>query len=186
MIISFNGLPGSGKSTIAKRLAKKIGWPRYYMGGIRREKAKERGITLAEYNRLGETEPFTDLEVDEYQRELAKNEDNFIIEGRTSWYFIPNSLKIYLDVDEKIGADRVLKQIKKSDHRNEDKNLSTLEDVISSHRKREASDYARYKKYYDITIDNKNNYDFILDTSNLTEEECFSIIYKYIKSKLNI
>ena len=98
MIISLSGAPGSGKSTVAQMLADKLSWPRYYMGGLRREAAKKRGLSLAEYNKLGETDIKTDKEVDEYQRELGEKEDNFVIEGRTSWYFIPHSLKIYLDV----------------------------------------------------------------------------------------
>jgi cytidylate kinase len=38
MIISLSGAPGSGKSTVAKKLAEELGWERYYMGGLRREK----------------------------------------------------------------------------------------------------------------------------------------------------
>lgn len=56
----------------------------------------KRGMTLAEYNKLGETDPSTDIEVDEYQKKLGETEDNFIIEGRTSWHFIPHSLKFLL------------------------------------------------------------------------------------------
>ncbi|MCX6797924.1 MAG: AAA family ATPase [Candidatus Falkowbacteria bacterium] len=61
MIISISGNHGSGKSTIAESLADKLNWPRYYMGGLRRAAAKKRGLTLAEYNKLGEVDPKTDL-----------------------------------------------------------------------------------------------------------------------------
>lgn len=124
MIISFSGVPGAGKSTIAKMLAQKLGWPRYYMGGLRRQKAKERGMTLEEYNKLGETDPSTDLEVDRYQEKLGKEKDDFIIEGRTSWYFIPHSLKIYLDVDLNKGSERIYWQLKdKNNNKNGKKAL---------------------------------------------------------------
>ena len=111
MIISLGGTPGSGKTTIAKLLAQKLNWPHYYMGALRRQKAKKRGLTLAEYNKLGETDPITDTEVDEYQTQLGKTKDNFIIEGRTSWHFIPHSLKIYLIVDEQTGAERIFNNL---------------------------------------------------------------------------
>ena len=71
MIISFCGAEGAGKSTIAQMLAEKLGWPRYYMGGLRRQKARERGLSLEESNKLGESAPSTDLEVDMYQKELG-------------------------------------------------------------------------------------------------------------------
>jgi cytidylate kinase len=138
-------------------------------------------LTLAEYNKLGETDPQTDLEVDNYQAELGKTEDNFIIEGRTSWHFIPHSFKIYLDADKKIGAQRVFDELKKSDHRNEDNNLKTVEDVIKSHIEREKSDAFRYKKYFNINVHNKNNYDLVIDTTNLTPGEIVDKICEDIK-----
>src|SRR4030042_2827527 len=104
MIISISGTPSSGKSTVAKMLAAKLSWPRFYIGGMRRERACELNMTLAEYNKWGETNPETDLSFDEYQKHLGETQDNFIIEGRTSWYFIPRSYKIFLDIDLKAAA----------------------------------------------------------------------------------
>ena len=175
MIISIGGPAGSGKSSVAQKLADKLGWSRYYIGGIRRQKAKSLGLTLAEYNKLGETDPTTDLVVDEYQKKLGQTQDNFIIEGRTSWHFIPHSFKIYLDVDEKVGAKRILK---------EDLNLRTITDVLRSHRQRKKSDTKRYKKYFNIDVYDHNNYDLIIDTSKLSIDETVNKLYKIIKKKL--
>ncbi|MDD5291516.1 MAG: AAA family ATPase [Patescibacteria group bacterium] len=186
MIISISGTSGSGKSTVAKKLAKKLNWPRYYMGGMRRELAKKRGLTLAEYNKLGEKDPVTDLEVDKYQKKLGQTKDNFIIEGRTSWHFIPHSLKIYLEVDEKVSARRIFKELKGKHSRNEDKNLETIADVLKSQRIRKESDKKRYKKYYQIDVYDKKNYDFILDTTGLNKKQVFDKIYDFVKSQLNI
>lgn len=185
MIISFSGAPGSGKSTIAKRLAKKLGWPRYYMGSIMREKAKQKGMTLKKYIKLCETDSSVDLEVDEYQRELGQAEDNFIIEGRTSYHFIPDSIKIYLDVSGKEGAVRVFKELQKSkSRRNEDKNLVSIKDVLASHQERKRRDKERYKKYFNTDIFSQKNYDFILDTTKLNEDQVFTKVYEYIKQFL--
>lgn len=185
MIVSFAGHAGSGKSTIASKLSEKLGWPRYYIGGLRRAKAKEIGLTLEEYNKLGETDPKTDLEVDEYQAELGKQNDNFIIEGRTSWHFIPQSFKIFVAVDEKIGAERILKSLRKDNNRNETaKNIETLEEMIEKNRERRASDELRYHKYFNIDAYNPDNFDFIIDTSDLTPEECFDKVYRAVLAKL--
>jgi len=186
MIISLSGAHGSGKSTIAQKLSEKLGWPRYYMGGLRREAAQRRGMTLSEYNKLGESDPSTDQEVDEYQKKLGETEDNFVIEGRTSWYLIPHSLKIYLDVDEEEGNRRVFGHLQQKNNRNEDRNIENINDVRESLRKRLASDRLRYKKYYNIDVNDVKNYDFYLNTTNLTADEVFQSVYNFILKNLDI
>ncbi|PIP34722.1 hypothetical protein COX68_02550 [Candidatus Falkowbacteria bacterium CG_4_10_14_0_2_um_filter_41_15] len=186
MIISLSGALGSGKSTLAQQLAAKLGWPRYYMGGLRREAAAKRGLTLAEYNKLGETDPQTDMEVDEYQKKLGETQDNFIIEGRTSWYFIPHSLKIYLHTNEEVAAKRIWKDIEeKGERQNEDKNMKNWQDVLASMYHRLQSDIDRYKQYYNIDVYDKNNYDYYLDTTDLTPDEALEKIYNFVKSRID-
>ena len=146
--------------------------------------AKKQSLTLAEYNRLGEKDPITDSKVDKYQKKLGKTKDNFIIEGRTSWYFIPHSLKIYLSVDKQEGAKRIFKELKKENSRNEDKNLKTVVDVLKSQHEREKSDKKRYRKYYQIDVYDKKNYDFVLDTTNLNKKQVFTELYDFVKSQL--
>lgn len=185
MIISISGSHGSGKSTIAKMLAEKLNWPRYYMGGLRREAAQKRGMTLAEYNKLGESDPSTDLEVDNYQEELGKTKDNFIIEGRTSWHFIPDSLKIYIKASFETGAERIFKQLQKENNRNEDHNLNSIEAVLKSLEERYKSDQLRYKKYFNIDVYDLKNYDFVIDTDKLTIEEVFEKVFTFVANNKN-
>lgn len=185
MIISFGGAPGSGKSTIAKMLAEKLAWPHYYMGGLRREAAKKRGLTLEEYNLLGESDPNTDKEVDEYQQELAKKHDDFIVEGRTSWYFLPQSIKIYLDVGPEEGAKRIFSNLQEKNDRNEANKLFSWQDVLKSNKKRMASDKTRYWRYYQIDVYNKDNYDFFLDTTALDKNQVFQAVSAYVQERLD-
>ena len=184
MIISFGGNAGSGKSTIAKLLAEKLDWPRYYVGRIRREKAKARGLTLSEYNKLGETDPTTDTEVDEYQKQLGQTQDNFVIEGRTSWFLIPQSLKIFLEVDEQVAAKRLFEELKNQNDRNEGESFQNFEEVLAIIKQRHLSDDLRYKKYYNVDVFDHQNFDFVLDTSNLTQDQFFEQVYNFVQEKL--
>lgn len=180
MIISIGGNQGSGKSTLAKKLAETLGWPRYYMGGLRREAAAKRGLTLAEYNKLGEVDSSTDTEVDEYQKKLGETEDNFIIEGRTSWHFIPHSLKLYIDVSDEVGAKRIFL----AGREGEDKSMNTYEDVLASVKERKISDRKRYLEFFGIDTYDLKNYDYVIDTTNMTQAEVFNEVYAIINTRL--
>ncbi|HRY82491.1 MAG TPA: AAA family ATPase [Candidatus Moranbacteria bacterium] len=186
MIISFNGDHGSGKSTVAKMVAEKLSYPRYYMGQIFRDLAEKEGLNLAEFQNLCKKNSWADKQVDDYLMELPKKEKNFVIESRTAWHFIPDSLKIYLKVSEKEGAKRILKEIEKNSLRNkEDFNLNSIENIIASEKARKDRDDERYQKYYGIKIRNEANYDFALDTTKLTVEEVFKKVMTFIESKIN-
>jgi cytidylate kinase len=179
MIISFGGSIGSGKSGVARSLAQKLGWPYYDMGDIRRKLAAERGMTLEELNILGESDPKTDTEVDEYQEKLGKEQDNFVISGRTSWHFIPHSLKIFLKVDPLIGAERVFKSLA---GRNEADGLDSVETVLAANQRRVESDRLRYKKYFNIDVYDESHYDHVVDTSHITQNEAFERVCAIIEA----
>lgn len=184
MIISFNGDHGSGKSTIAKRLAEELGFKRFYMGQIFRDLAEKKGMTLLEYLKLGETDSSIDKDADNYVVGLAEKEDDFVIESRTAWHFIPDSLKVYLKVEEREGAKRMFEHLQGESNRgNEDKNIGSVDDIIKSSRRRRQQDNLRYRKYYGIEMDDMKNYDFVLDTTNLGINEVYGKVLEFVRSR---
>ena len=150
MIISISGIPGSGKSTLADRLSKKLEFKRYYMGQIMRDMAKKHGMTLEEYGEVCKTDSEFDKETDEYQKKLGENEEDFVIEGRTSYYFIARSVKIFLSVDLLEAARRIINaSLSEKESRNE-KETESVDEKISEIKNRIECERERYKKYYDI------------------------------------
>jgi CMP/dCMP kinase len=185
MIITITGNPGSGKSSIAKILEKKLAIKRYYIGQILRDIAKERGIDINQLMEAAKTDSSIDKEVDDYQIKLGKEKDNIIVEGRTSFHFIPNSLKIYLMVDWKEAAKRVIKDMAiNKEKRNED----YFDDIDKQQEfliKRHERDRQRYKEYYGIDIDDLQHYDIIVDTTNIGIEECSKRVLELIEIEKN-
>lgn len=176
MRITITGPPGSGKSTVAKLLAKKLKLKHYSAGDIRREIAAKKGISLAELNKRDEKTHETDKLVDDYQKELGKTKDNFVIDGRLPAFFIPNSVKIFLDVAPLTGAKRVM------DRR---KGVEVYKDVKEAAKKlkeRDASDKKRYKDLYGINYSDRKMYDLVIDTTETKAEEIVREIIKFVKT----
>jgi len=178
MKITISGMNGSGKSTVADIIAKKLNLKRYSTGDFRREIARKKNFSLAELNKLGEKEDWTDKQADKWQEDLGKDEDNFIIDSRLGFHFIPNSIRIFLKVNPEIGAKRIMKENRKEE------NFKDLKEAIKFWHERINSDILRYKRYYNIDPYELSNYEFILDTSSLTIEEVTNKVLDFIKSKI--
>lgn len=185
MIISFNGDHGAGKSTIARMLAEKLNYPYYYMGQIFRDMAKKRGITLEEFQAIREKDPKFDNDLEKYIVDLSKKYANFVIESRTAWHFIPTSLKIYIKVTDTEGAKRIFKELRQENKRNEANGLNSEEKVLENINRRRDRDNVLYKNYYGINIRDERNYDFILDTTNLSIEEAFQKVLEFVELKMS-
>lgn len=175
MIITLTGLPGSGKSTVAALLSERTKMRRYSIGDLFRKMAGEKGLRLSELNAQGESDISTDKDADEYQRKIGQTEDNFIIDGRLSWYFIPHSFKIFLEIDEESAAKRIFNASKQG-LRPDEHPYKTLEEVREANKERIVSERKRYKMYYDVDYLQKDNYDLVIDTSTKTPEEIVQII----------
>ena len=173
MILSISGVPGSGKTSVAKILAQRLGMTFHSMGGLRGKMALERGITINELNVQSETDATTDMSVDDYQRELGKKEDHFVIEGRLSWHFIPHSFKIFLDCDPREAARRIFdaKQHANDMERRDEPLDASVEDTERDIAARMASDDLRYAKYYGVNYRDLSQYDLVIDTTKMRGPE---------------
>ena len=188
MIITISGTPGSGKSTAAEMLAAKLNAQRIYVGGIRRELAREKGMTLQELNQYATQHPETDVDVDKkaaaQARELEKKNKIVIVEGRTQFYFLPESVKIFMKVNPEEGAKRIWKDLqnKAAQEKRNEGNISSFEAMKKRIYEREEEDAARYRKYYKIDHRDESQYDLIIDTTHLPPEKTVERITSFIAS----
>jgi len=174
MIITLTGDMGSGKSTVGKMLAAEFGYKHYSSGDFMRELASQKGITLLELGEQAETADELDKKIDDRQVELGKIEDNFVIDGRLSWHFIPKSLKVYLKVNIDEGSKRIFNSKRKKEH-----NLS-LEDTKEKIILRKQSEIKRFKEYYGIDHTNESNFDLVIDTTNISADQVKDKIKEFI------
>jgi len=179
MIITISGFPGSGKSTVGKLLAKKLDYEYLSIGDLRGKIAIKHNLTIDQLNKIGEKESWTDDEVDQELRRIGKEEDNYVIDTRIGYHFIPDSVKVFLDADIETGAERIFKGPRRPD----EKKYSSIGALKGELKQRIKSDKKRYKKWYDIDFTDKSNYDIVIDTTDLTPDEVVKKILDFIKKQ---
>jgi len=178
--ITISGFPGSGKTSVGKKIAEKFGCKFYSMGDLRGRMAVDRGIDVDKLNEVGEKESWTDNDVDNYQKELGSKENNFVIEGRLSYFFIPKSIKIFLKVDLREGAKRIF-----LNQRSDEREVFSVEEMANIIEKRILSDKIRYRKHYDIDCYMESQYDIIVNSTNISIDEVVVLIQKKIEEMQN-
>ena len=175
MIITISGSPGSGKSTVAKLVAEKLGLKHHSVGDFMREIAEKRGVSMLELSRIAEKGHGIDDELNDMIKSLEE-EDNFIIDSRLAFHFFPKAKRIFLDVSWDAGAKRIFEDI-----RPEEKENTSLESTKENNKKRVESENKRYMDYYGINIRDKSKYDSWIDTTDMTIEEVVDAVISSVR-----
>lgn len=166
MIITISGRPGSGKSVVASRVAHELGIGHVSAGDFMREMAEERGISILELSRLAERNDTIDTEIDSRTRRLADSGDDFVIDARLGWHFVPESFKVFLDVRPEVAAGRIYGARRDTERENID-----LEKTRAAVESRTESETQRYHGYYGLDYTDPTHYDLVIDTSELTVDQ---------------
>ena len=171
--ITISGLPGSGKTTVARILEKETGLEYVYSGQIFRSLAQKYHMTLEAFGQYAETHEKIDKELDDFQVSVLKKGD-VIVEGRLAgWLAYQHNiaaLKVMLEADLSTRTSRIVNR--------EPGDLKHRKQEIQ---KREQSEARRYKKYYGIDISDLSIYDLVIDTSDKSPNTIASLILKNLK-----
>ncbi|MDP3918279.1 MAG: nucleoside monophosphate kinase [Nanoarchaeota archaeon] len=175
MKITIAGKAGSGKSVIAEAIAKEFNLKHYSTGDLFRELATEAGMKVEDFSKTRADE--VDFKVDEITTKIGKEEDNFIFDSRLAFHFIPDSIKIFLDVSFEEGAKRIFK-----DQRESEAKANSVEELAERNKVRWATDNKQYIKLYNIDMDDLTQYDILIDTTNFTINESITKIKQTIRT----
>jgi CMP/dCMP kinase len=173
-IITLAGAPGSGKSSTAKGVASVLGYEHLSSGDLFRKMAAERGLSIEEINFTAEKQKEIDLKVDEWLVELGKSKNNLIIDSRTAFHWIPDSFKVFLDLDANIAAGRTFAQMQKEGRTSQ--TATSVEEVLDKTLQRVTSENKRYHDLYDLNVTDKKNFDLVVDTNTNDLEQVIVIV----------
>ncbi len=177
MIISISGIHGTGKSTIAKKIAETLGYKYYSTGNAFREKAKEMNMTLEEFTLHVEKHPEIDNELDEKIVLIAK-EGNIVVDSQLSGFLLKSiaTLRIILTCPLETRVKRMA-----------NRDGTSYEEKMEETIMREKSEADRFKELYNIDLNDANQikeaYDVILATEGLSIEQVFDNAMHVIRSK---
>lgn len=161
-IITISGKPGSGKSSTAEQLSKLLGYHRFYSGAVVREIAKRRGMSLGELNKVAESETDIDHEIDQAIQRYA-TQDQIIVDARLGFHWIPESFKVFLELDTDIAAARIFHDID-SRMKSAEYAINVIE-VEEGIRARMDSERKRYEGLYGVNPYHHSHFDLIIDTA---------------------
>ncbi len=186
-IIIF-GFSWSGKSVIANAIGKKYNLKTIHPSGVLRNLCEKKPIDInkTEYNtgfweskrwvktfneRLEEKEPLDIQATKIVLNELHKG--NVVVDSRDLPRLTNNGIKIYLKADMKIRAERVARRSKIS-----------LKQSMKLLKMKYEKTRDLFKKLYNIDITkNREVFDYILETDNLTEKEVLKKVCDFLESK---
>lgn len=179
-IISLAGDLSSGKGTVSKILMKDLNYKVYRNGDYFRKLAKEKGMSVTEFNEYVKQHNEIDIQIENSAKEYAQNHNNFIIDARLGWYAVPESFKVYLKVDIDVAAKRAFEN--QDEEKKQTERFETIEEQKKDMQKRFKLENERYYQVYGVRKDDMSNYDLIIDTTNLTPQEVANNIkQEYLK-----
>lgn len=164
MDITISGPIGSGKSTVARALARQTGRRYFSFGDIFRQNAIKLGMSVEEFNVYAETHPDVDRTLDQDLIEKMRNESDLVVDSRLAGWLshrenIP-AFRVYISAPFDIRASRVAGR-------------EGITPDQASHKivSREESEGRRYRILYGIDIRDTSIYDVVVDSGALTPEE---------------
>ena len=176
IVICISGMAGTGKSTLAKKLAKKYRLKYYSGGDALKALAAEEGYNSSSRGWWESPEGLSFLEKREKNLKFDKAVDdklleyaqrgNVLLDSWTMPWLLKTGFKIWLLASIEKRAERVAKRDK-----------ITVKDALQILKEKEARTKAIYKKLYGFNLgEDFAPFHLVLDTDNLNAKEVFQVL----------
>jgi cytidylate kinase len=174
LTITVSGLAGSGKSTVAKEIARFFDLRLINAGDLFREYAQKNKLPLDQVSNSLPVE--IDYQIDRMTLDYAQK-GKCVLVGRLSAWVAGQwaDCRIFVEAERKIREQRVASRDK-----------LTFSEATQKVKNRDERDAQRYKKLYQIDLNDKSIYDLIIKNNQVSLERLKKQIIKKIKKFLKI
>jgi cytidylate kinase len=176
VVICVSGMTGSGKSTVAKRLAAKYGLGYFSGGNALKTLAQEEGYNpdvtgwweTAEglkflQQRMGD--PAFDKRIDEKLLELAE-QGNVVFDSWTMPWLLKGGFKVWLEASPQVRAKRVM-----------NRDSISIEEAVKALTEKDEQTRQLYKNLYGFDLGNDlSPFNLVLATDELEPDEVFHAV----------
>jgi cytidylate kinase len=176
VVICVSGMTGSGKSTVAKRLAAKYGLDYFSGGNALKTLAQEEGYNpdvtgwweTAEglrfvQQRMGD--PTFDKRIDEKLLELAE-QGNVVLDSWTMPWLLKEGFKVWLESSPQVRAKRVM-----------NRDSISIEESVKALTEKDEQTRQIYKNLYGFDLGNDlSPFNLVLATDELNPDEVFQAV----------
>ena len=176
IVICISGMTGSGKSTVAKRLADKYGLGYFSGGNALKTLAQEEGY-VSDVTGWWETaeglrflqqrmrDPAFDKRIDEKLLELAE-QGNVVLDSWTMPWLLKEGFKVWLDASPQVRAKRVMNRASIS-----------IEEAVKAMTEKDERTRQIYKNLYGFDLGNDlSPFNLVLATDELEPDEVFHAV----------
>ena len=186
LVVLISGMTGTGKSTLARRLAEHYGL-RYFSGG---DALKEIAVRMGyrpggpgwwetseglRFMKQRRGDPRFDREVDEWLVERAM-EGNAVIDSWTLPWLYDGGFKIWLSAPEDVRARRVSKR-----------DGMSVEEALRIIREKDEETKRIYREIYGFKLgEDLTPFHLIVDTEHLNQEEVFRVVRAVLDSYMRM
>lgn len=174
MIITISGQSGSGKTTVANELGRRLGLPPVDVGSLFRELAAEHGMNVIDFGAYAQTHPEIDRELDDKMIALCRRKRNLILQGRLAGWMTKrdglDAYRIWIGATAETRAKRVAEREK-----------IPFERSFADTCRRDEDNRRRYVQTYGLDLNDLSVYDTVIQTDNLTVEEVVSVLISEIQ-----
>ena len=182
MHITITGILGSGKSTVAKKLAELYGFEIFSTGAILRAAAAERGMDLLDLNKELNSKLDSDRSMDDLIDNTTirvaseRKDDKLIFDSRMAWHFVPGAFKVFVTVDPRVAAERVIKDPRPGEP------AEDVDELCAELVERSRVEQARFQYLYGVDYYDYKNFDLVVDSSARTPDEVTAIVWEHFNA----